>query len=179
MSTSNTMDVTKEIKYRLKTISILLKEIEDILSGQEAESETEMLEDYSCICVCGQEPNTDVLKVKLDHNRDDHGKNVEMKCTMPTSFEKRVKYKGLERKRNTFDNVNDIDSYTQKNCTRNHEKGNKLHQDRMCKNTANKQVNNLSKHCSNENFKRKLSDIRQRFMAQFEEINKDETNDCC
>lgn len=173
------MDVTKEIKYRLKTISNLLKEIEDILNGQEVESETEMLEDVSCICVCGQESNPDVLKMRPNHTRDDHSENVEMKCTKPLSFEKRVKYKGSERKRNTFDDINDIDSYIQKNSKRDHEKGNKLHQDKRCNNTTNKQVNNISKRCSNENFKRKLNDIRQKFMAQFEEINKDVTNDCC
>lgn len=172
------MDVTMEIKNRLKAISNLLKEIENILNGQEAKSETEMLEDSSCICICGQESNPDVLNMKLKHTQDDHNKNFEMKSTTPTFLEKRVKYKGLERKSNTSDGINDIDSYTQKNHSRNHEKSNKLHQDEKCNNTTHKRVNNTSKNCSNENFKRKFNDIRQRFIAQFEEINKDETNDC-
>lgn len=169
------MNVTKEIKCRLKTISNLLKEIEDILNRQESESETELLEDHSCICVCEQESNPDVLKVKPHHTKDDRSKNVEMKSTIPTFFENRVKYKGLESKSNNSNCINDINAYTLKNCKKNHEKSNKLHQNIRCNNTTNKQVNNISMHCSNENFKRKLNDIRQRFMAQFEEINKDDT----
>lgn len=168
------MDVTKEIKYRLKAISNLLKEIEDILNGQEAETEkTETLEDYSYICVCGQESNPDVFEVKSNHTKDDHCKNVEMKSTLPIFSEERIKHKGMERKSNAYDGVNDIDSCTQKNYKRNHGKNNNLHQDVECINAPNKRVNNIPKYCSNENFKRKLNDIRQRFMAQFDEINKD------
>lgn len=173
------MELTKEIKERLKAISYLLKEIEDILCKQNDDN-GDSSEEPSCTCNCGKESNPDILLAKFNHAKDNCYKNVEKKSPLPKCSKERVKCKGIDKISN--DSCDDADTDTicpTKNYKINQDKDN-IHQDVWCNNNIpKKQVNNTPKDCSHENFKRKLNDIRQRFMAHFEELNKDETNNCC
>lgn len=176
-----TMDVTKEIRCRLKDISILLNEIEDILCKNNYDCE-EPKNTASCICVCVQESaegvaHTDCCEDKAG-GRTFKTKRKSHKITCPEEHD--VKCEDLSREKSLTD-FDDTGLYcSRKNLKLSCDKMTSLVVRDMLRNMSSKKNNKKSqKDRERDDFKQNLNDVRQKFLTLFDEANKDEPNTHC
>lgn len=158
------MDKKKGIKDRLTCISVLLKEIEDIICERKRETQQSSLINASPICECGQESRStdEKLLVQTKHN------NKEKYCK-----KKKMKNVDSEKCLRSLelcpdDNNNALNF--PKNNKKCHEK-NKLKILREKKRNTKKDYNTREEYNAKE-FKCNLNDMKQKIMLYFDDINK-------
>lgn len=175
------MDTMKEIKDRLKKVSCLLGEVEDILSKGNSKT-LQSKDNDSVICICGKERNCGELVVQpgcLFNNSTKN--NNSTTCETNQNFiscvekQRRERVKCGESNRNSTDTDND--SCSRKSCKNTQDKsGLKVPRDSMYNKSTNDIENDFCKSDANEQFQNKLCDIKQKFLSYFGEMNKDESD---
>lgn len=159
------MDKKKEVSERLKCISKLLKEIEDIIC--ERQSEPQQVKNDSSICKCGQQfkSTQEIYLVQTKNNKENCSKYKKIKNN---DSEKYLKSQELNRKKMSPDIKDSAILYSRKNYKKSNEKNNyKVPRDdkRGYKNER------VPEDYANDEFKCKLNDIRQKFLTYFEDLN--------
>lgn len=167
------MDVGKEIKDRLKLISKLLKEVEDILCKHLYNKQ--LPKDQSYICICEQESSSEILS-NDNHIMNRNGINVQTKKHLNTTCsEKHVKSEELDKYKNSADVNETIGRRSWKTYKHNREKDKDLDEVScvLCCEMSNKPIDKIEKNCNREYYINKLNDIKEMFLSYFEEFNKD------
>lgn len=172
------MDVAKEIRCRLKGISKLLAEIEDILCKNNCDREEP--KNASCACACVQESaGTDAQADRCENNvcsRTFKPKRKSHKTACPEEFP--VKCEGWVREKSSTD----FDDAAGLCCSRKSTKKNcdKMSSQVVCdilRNRSDKKNSTMTqKDRDREYLKIHFNDVRQKFLKYFDEINKDEPN---
>lgn len=172
------MDVTKEVRCRLKEISKLWNEIEDILCKNKYENEEP--KNTSCFCICLQESaDADnqtndsedkvccrTLKAKRKLHKIEYPEEQYVKCEdlcrekMSTNFDDSGLYYSRKNLKNNCDKITSTAILSD-----------------MLRNMSSKKTNKKTqKDRDRENFKNNINDVRQKFLLYFNEANKDRTS---
>lgn len=169
------MDVTKEIKDRLQTISKLFKEIEDIILRKSKIYDSKFQNDQSYVCVCGQKSSREIQSNGV---KDNNGKNI--KTTKQLNIvcsEKHVKCEELDKKAVSSE-IKDIGPCSWKSYKQNRGKINLDKDDRLscvlcCEASDKHNDRSAQNDCTDDQYKHKLNDFKRMFMSYFENVNKD------
>lgn len=153
------MDKKKEVKDRLTCISVLLKEIEDIIC--ERKREPQQSKNVSTVCECEQElrSTNQKLPVKTKHNNKENCKKKKIKI-----IDSEKCLRSLE-----LDDNDDVLNFPKSNkkCYEKNKLKSPCEKKRDIKNYCNKQDEYNAKE-----FKCNLNDMKQKILCYFDDINK-------